>query len=205
MSLKFRDIVNQKIIDDISLIKGKFRLNRPFKHVVIDNFLKENMAKELLNEIKREKFIEKESDLFSFKQTDDLYYSRNRRVKEFHSAMCSSEFFSFISFISGFKFKGVFDMAGTLYESGDYLLCHDDELEVRKIAYVLYFSENFNEEDGGNFTLFDSKNGKPFRAFKKYVPLFNRLLIFEVSKRSFHEVEENLSDKKRYAIGGWLH
>ena len=96
-------------------------------------------------------------------------------------------------------------MAGTLYESGDYLLCHDDELEGRKIAYVFYLSENFKEGDSGNFTLFDSKMGKPFRAVKKYVPLFNRLLIFEVSRKSFHEVEENLSDKKRYAIGGWLH
>ena len=205
MSLKFRDIVNQKIIDDISLIKGKFRLNRPFKHVVIDNFLKENMAKELLNEIKREKFIEKESDLFSFKQTDDFHYSKNRKIKDFHSAICSSEFFSLINFISGFKFKGVFDMAGTLYESGDYLLCHDDELEGRKIAYVFYLSDNFKEGDGGNFVFFNSKMKKPFKAVKKCFPLFNRLLIFEVSRKSFHEVEENLSDKKRYAIGGWLH
>ena len=44
MSLKFRDIVNQKIINDISLIKEKFRLNVPFRHVVIDNFLREEVA-----------------------------------------------------------------------------------------------------------------------------------------------------------------
>ena len=96
-------------------------------------------------------------------------------------------------------------MAGTLYESGDFLLCHDDKLEGRKIAYVFYLTENFKEKDGGSFVLFNSANGKPGEVAQKHLPLFNHLLLFSVSRKSFHEVEENLSDKKRYAIGGWLY
>lgn len=43
----------------------------------------------------------------------------------------------------------------------DYLLCHDDQLENRKIAFILYLTENeWSEKDGGQLELFKCDSGK---------------------------------------------
>jgi len=39
----------------------------------------------------------------------------------------------------------------------DCLLCHDDELEGRCLAYVYYLTPDWTAEDGGTLDLFDSK------------------------------------------------
>jgi Rps23 Pro-64 3,4-dihydroxylase Tpa1-like proline 4-hydroxylase len=37
---------------------------------------------------------------------------------------------------------------------GNQLLCHDDELEGRRIAYILYLvPEDWNQEDGGKYSI----------------------------------------------------
>ena len=38
----------------------------------------------------------------------------------------------------------------------DTLLCHDDELEGRRIAYILYLTPSWREEDGGTLDLFNT-------------------------------------------------
>lgn len=205
--MKLNEWLNSKLFDEDFLLKSheEFMKEKPFRHLVIKDFLIENKALELLNEIKKEKFIEKESDLFQFKQTDDLFFSKNQVVKGFNEACLAWDFFELIEKITSSRLKGTLDMAATLYESTDFLLCHDDKLEGRKIAYVLYLSEKIEQKDGGSFVLYNSKGKLPADVAKKIPPVFNSLLLFEVSKKSFHEVEENISNKKRYAIGGWLH
>jgi len=182
----------------------QFVKNKPYKHIIINNFLSEKRAKDLLRALKKERFEEKDSDLFQFRQTQELKYSKNKVVKEFYRFFSSKEFLDLVGKITGKKLRKA-DMAGTLYIDTDYLLCHDDRLEGRKIAYVYYLSEDFKEKDGGAFVLLDSKNKKVNKAAKKYYPKWNSLLLFEVSKKSWHEVEEVVGNKKRYAIGGWFH
>ena len=45
------------------------------------------------------------------------------------------------------------------YLHSDTLLCHDDELEGRRIAYIYYLVDNWKEADGGALDLF-SVEGK---------------------------------------------
>ena len=196
--------INPGISNNLEKFKTQFKKAKPFPHIVIENILNKEKAKLLLTEIKKENFIEKESDLFQFKQTNDLYFSKNKELKKFNSSLLSWDFFSLIEKITSSKFKGTLDMSATLYENTDFLLPHDDEIEGRKIAYLLYLSENFTEKDGGSFILYNSKNNSPTTISKKFVPHFNSLLLFEVSKNSFHEVSEVLTSKKRFTIGGWL-
>ena len=43
-----------------------------------------------------------------------------------------------------------------LYSCQGYLLCHDDELEGRRIAYIFYLvDEGWSMDDGGRLELFD--------------------------------------------------
>lgn len=47
-------------------------------------------------------------------------------------------------------------MTGSKYEYTDTLLCHDDELEGRRIAFILYLVPYWKKEDGGALDLFDT-------------------------------------------------
>ena len=200
------EFINNGLLDKdkIKELKQVFAEGGPYRHLFIEGFLIDDKAREILKELNKEEFEHKESDLFSFSQTKDFVNLGDGILKEFHDFFGSEEFRNWIEEISGIKLEGVVDMSGSLYKSCDYLLCHDDRLEGRKIAYVYYLSENFNREDGGAFVMFYSADGKAGEIKKKILPVCNSFLMFEVSEKSLHEVEEVLSDKKRYAIGGWL-
>ncbi len=160
----------------------------------------------MLAALKEEKFTYKNSDLFSLNQTADFSSVRNELLKSFYAFASSKEFALLMKEITGLDVKpGALDLAGSLYLSGDYLLCHDDQVEDRKIAYVLYLSEGFTQRDGAEFVVFNNKSGRPTTRAHAYPPEWNSLMLFEVSPLSYHMVGENTSLKKRYAIGGWLH
>jgi len=37
----------------------------------------------------------------------------------------------------------------------DILLCHDDELDTRRVAFALYLTPSWSKQDGGLLDLFD--------------------------------------------------
>lgn len=192
-------------LKDIELLRKKFTEAKPYPHLVIENFLSEKDAERLAKAIRKEDFKEKDSDLFHLWQTSDLLETKDRDLKEMHSFVVSKEFSDFMKKITGLNVKpGVLDFAGSLYKDTNYLLCHDDRVEDRKIAYIYYLSEDFKEKEGGALALFDDNKGKPGKIVKKYSPKWNSLALFAVSTKSWHSVEEVIGKKDRYAIGGWL-
>lgn len=204
--MKLSEWINPSHLDSRLILNKRFSEGKPFPHIVIKDFLSEDKAEELFNALQKERFTHKESDLFSLKQTVDLDSARQEALKKFYLFAASESFAEFMQSVTGISVEaGALDLAGSLYQGGDYLLCHDDQVEDRKIAYILYLSKDFTSKDGGKFILFNHKNGKPFQEVESHVPLWNHLMIFEVSNVSFHAVEENCSKKDRYAIGGWLH
>lgn len=202
--VKLNDWVSDSALGDRDMAK-KFIEAEPFRHIFIENFLKPLKEKELFDSLKKEEFEEKESDLFQFFQTADLGFSENKVIQDFWKFFAGAEFQKFLEKVTGLKLtEREMSMSGTCYVSGSFLICHDDEIENRKIAYILYLGEDFGEGDGGEFALYSSQNNRPKEIVKKYSPKPGALLLFEVSKESFHSVEEVLLDKKRWAVGGWF-
>lgn len=94
----------------------------------------------------------------------------------------------------------------------DVLLCHDDELEGRRIAFILYLvADDWNPEtDGGHLQLFDCHSPSagnaeesvvaataaidtpsslnPWKMAVSLPPKRNMFAFFEVSPGSFHQV-----------------
>ena len=70
------------------------------------------------------------------------------------------------------------------------LLCHVDELEGRRIAYILYLvDEDWNETDGGSLELFTvDEHNQPSKVVKSLPPKWNSVAFFEVTPFSFHQV-----------------
>ena len=194
--------INKKHQENILHLTKEFLTNNPFAHLELREFLEPLVAKKLSNELQKEKFKHKDSDLFKFSQTQDLAAAQNGFIQDFHS-FWQSDVREFIQAITQTELKTI-DMSGFIYESGDYLLAHDDKLEGRKIAYILNLSENFKEADGGQLDLFETKEEHPIRIVKSIPPTFNTLTIFKVLPTSFHQVRE-ITKKKRLSIAGWFH
>lgn len=211
--------LNKKIINSLY---SSFSSTQPFPNLELPKFFQEEKLLQVLQALGEETFILKEADLFQFSQTADLVGARktgffctegqtcpscakNSVLQEFRSFLSSLEFVSYLSTLTGITLQPQkIDLSGTIYQDTDYLLCHDDQLEGRKIAYIIYLSDLLLKE-GGGLVLYNSQKGIPTTKAKTIVPKFNTLAFFEVSPRSFHSVEEVVSDTQRIALTGWFY
>src|SRR3989344_4683194 len=190
---------------DIERFKTAFLSAKPFPYLEFKNFFQPEKVIEIVKALAEEKLIPQQADLFQFKQTGDLSAAKNKVLQEFRTFLSSTEFISYMKYLTSSVLKPQsIDMSGTLYEDTDYLLCHDDQLEGRKIAYFLYLSD-VDKNDGGALNLFSSKEGVPTDVGATILPKFNTFSFFLVSEKSFHEVAEVVRDVQRIAISGWLH
>ncbi|EHB10579.1 2-oxoglutarate and iron-dependent oxygenase domain-containing protein 1 [Heterocephalus glaber] len=179
----------------------------PFLHCVIPNFIHsqdfmEGLHKELLNL----DFHEKYNDLYKFQQSDDLKKRREPHISALRKLLFE-DFRTWLSDISDIDLEPTIDMSCAKYEFTDALLCHDDELEGRRIAFILYLVPPWDRSLGGTLDLYSiDEHFQPKQIVKSLVPSWNKLVFFEVSPVSFHQVSEVLSEEKsRISISGWFH
>lgn len=119
--------------------------------VAIKNFLimeTFSNVKSFLNSIP---FDLRYSDMYRFRQSMDLlsYIDHNQTIKQLRMEMFSPLFLSHLERLfeleQGSLEENVGDMSAQSYLEGDYLLCHDDRLDTRQIAFVLYLvDEDFS-------------------------------------------------------------
>ncbi|MCA9497143.1 MAG: 2OG-Fe(II) oxygenase [Nanoarchaeota archaeon] len=193
--------------DKINELKEIFLKAEPFQHLSLNNFLNEEKAEKLLKEIKKEEYYKEENDLYSFKRTIDFRNSKSKLILEFRQFLLSSEARIFFeSFLGKDINNKKIDLHSLKLENTDYLLCHDDEVEGRYFAFIFNLSKDFDSVyDGGELELFNEKNMEAKEVVKKINPKFNQFNVFKVSKKSFHQVSEVLSDKERISISGWFY
>ncbi|KAJ7312153.1 hypothetical protein JRQ81_006497 [Phrynocephalus forsythii] len=179
----------------------------PFHHCIIPNFIQnEEFLKELQKELLNLDFHEKCNDLYKFKQSDDLKNSREPHIGVLRKLLFE-EFRAWLSTVTQVELEPTVDLSCAKYEYTDVLLCHDDELEGRRIAFILYLVPPWVEEDGGTLDLFSTDDHfQPLKIIKSLVPSWNSLIFFEVSPVSFHQVSEVVSKEKcRLSVSGWFH
>lgn len=77
---------------------------------------------------------------------------------------------------------------------------HDSKkLRYRRLNILFYISPGIKESDGGNFELWDQRVKKPL----KIPSLFNRLVIMETTKTSWHSVDEVISNVSRCCLSNY--
>lgn len=77
---------------------------------------------------------------------------------------------------------------------------HDgDRLRYRRLNILFYVSPNIDEKDGGNLELWDKKVTRPVKVAAK----FNRLVVMETTKNSWHSVDPVISDVKRCCVSNY--
>ncbi len=199
-----KEWLNDKYLDNKETAKLReiFLNNKPFPYIELVGLLKKEKIDPLIKAISKESFVQKESDLFKFSQTNDFISTENKELRKFRDFLASKEFISFMQKITDERLKtGKIDCNGSLYQDTDFLLPHDDQLEGRKIAFIYYLTTLY-DKDGGELSLLDSKSVKVVNKIK---PKLNSFAFFKVSDISFHQVEEVIGDKQRITINGWFH
>ena len=199
-----KDWVSNKYLDDyeIKKISRQFKQSYPYPYFVLPDFFNTKKISGLRNSLVKEKFERLDKDLFSFWCTMDLSSSKYKAINDFYGFLSSAEFTGLMRNLTGEKLSGRIGMQSNKYKQGDYLLLHDDVVENRKIAYMVYLS-SLNTRDGGRLRLYDIKNSMiPAKSVK---PQFNLFACFKVSSRSLHDVEEVKSNKERLTVGGWFY
>ena len=193
---------NKKILEEL---QKQFHSNSPFPHLVLPDFLNTEKLTKILPALTKEEFIEKEGDLFKFMQTHDFATSSLPELQDIRTFLSSDAFLSYIETLTKTKLKkNSIDISASLYQNTDYLLPHDDQLENRKVAFHLYLSD-LEDHDGGKLILYKTKGTIPREEEKAIIPKAGTFIIFTVSQKSFHEVEELITNKQRITIGGWFH
>ncbi|HLC84769.1 MAG TPA: hypothetical protein VJH22_03180, partial [Candidatus Nanoarchaeia archaeon] len=125
-------------VKGIETLQKSFAEAKPFKHVAIPNFLSAEDRQKLLEALGKEDFTRRVTDLYSFWQTDDFKTTNNACLKELRDHL-RNEVVKVIAQITGLKLTlGVIDMHSAIYRDTDHLLCHDDRLDGRKVAFMIY-------------------------------------------------------------------
>lgn len=173
----------------------QFRSGKPFSHVVIDNFLPQEMAELFLKEFPEPS------------EMDDSTYQKyeNKIALSPHNPECphqiedtlhtfsSSKFIAFletITSIDGLIPDPHFIGAGLQQTmNGGKLGIHVDfNLHkglglYRRLNVLIYLNKDWKDEYGGHFELWDINTNS---CVEKILPIFNRCVIFETSSFSLH-------------------
>ncbi|XP_062869024.1 prolyl 3-hydroxylase OGFOD1 [Trichomycterus rosablanca] len=191
-----------------SFFQGSVHLAcEPFPHCKIDHFLQnERFAESLRDELLQLNFHRKSNDLYKFQQSDDLKNRKDHHISEIRS-LIFEQFRSWLGELLEVDLEPTVDISCAKYEHTDVLLCHDDELEGRRVAFIFYLLPSWDMSDGGTLDLFSTdEHYQPVSVIKSLVPCWNTLMFFEVSPVSFHQVSEVLAeDKCRLSLSGWFH
>lgn len=188
-------------LDNLEIISEPFRVCR------ISNFLySEDVMDEIKNELLDVKCRRNCLDLYQFEQTSDFVNIDSEYLRLLYQTF-QTDLTVWMERITKVELNRKVSMSSSCYYDTDYLLCHDDNMGDRRIAFVLYLSKNWSASDGGALDLFDTdENGLPRNVVKSLIPEYNSLVFFEVTDNSYHQVAEVIaSDKSRWSINGWFH
>ena len=201
--------IHEQHLNDAAMKKyaKEFQNNKPIQHLLIKKFLQPKQLIFLKNALEKQHFEQKESDLFSMQQTKDLKNSTTFVFSSFYTMLTSSYFQKWLQEISGIpKLKNEADMHALFIPKTGYLLPHDDYLDNRKIAYVLYLSPSFTTKEGGALEFFSvDRDNIPVKVVRSYPYQENSFMLFKVTRQSFHQISEVIVNKQRLTIGGWFH
>jgi Rps23 Pro-64 3,4-dihydroxylase Tpa1-like proline 4-hydroxylase len=194
---------------------AQFRRGAPFPHLHVRSLLDPAFLRAARAELlaPTAAYAQKRNDLYEFLQSDGLATARpGSATAALRDAIYSPAFRGWVEAVTGVATNATVDVSAAQYVRGSHLLCHDDDLSARRIAYIIYLvPEDWDaERDGGTLDLFgaDAATGMPTRVARRLAPEFNSMAFFEVSPVSFHQVAEVLSDcahGPRLSVSGWFH
>ncbi|CAD6222646.1 GSCOCG00001069001-RA-CDS [Cotesia congregata] len=206
-SVELQDIFRKHWSNHMSFKSDELEIiSEPFRVCKISNFIKNQQfmedLKSELSEVQSKRIM---LDLYQLEQTSDLGNHLIDSIEVFHRTF-RTDMVEWMQQNTSIELNSTISMTGSCYYDTDYLLCHDDNMGDRKIAFIFYLMSNWTAADGGTLDLFDTdEKGLPRKIVRSLMPEYNSLVFFEVSNHSYHQVAEITSNLSRWSINGWFH
>ncbi len=203
-------LINNQHISNTAQYRKDFQENSPFRHLMLANFFKEEFCKQLLAEFPpfNQEEAKNEMKEAGGKHTCENVRNIGNSYQQFDSLVSSSDFLKYIEEITDID-DLIYDKhyfgAGTHENlNGQNLFTHVDfnyhpTLNLhRRLNIILYLNTEWEEHWGGTIDL-HSDPWEPYRdQIKKYLPIFNSLIIFETNHISWHGFSEiKIPDDKK--------
>lgn len=175
---------------------------QPFEHIVFDDFLPETVLDEVLDEFP----APDQGEWTAYESENELKLASRRdtpmgeATRELLGELNSAAFIDFLEELTGIAglvpdphFEG-----GGLHQivAGGHLNVHVDFNRhprtglQRRLNVLLYLNRDWEEQYGGALELWSSEQR---RCEKRIAPLFNRLVVFSTTERSYHGHPEPLA------------
>ncbi len=183
-----------------------WRAAKPFPHVVIDGLVTEEARATLIAAMEDEPAGDIHDEIFEM--TASAPKVEDPRFRRFQAALESPPVLAAITALCGKPLRRA-DLRAFAYGPGHYLLPHTDHQQDigRLVAYAFYL-DTLHALTGGELALFDCTfTGTEItatRVAKTIAPRANRLVLFEVSDASLHEVRE-VTHGLRLSLAGWFY
>ena len=194
------DLVNPSVITRVDDLSHAYRHANPYPHIVIDEFLRPEVAEALFAGFPR---IEQMPKIFrepmSYKgQLSDID-AKWPAFSEVFAQLQSAPFRAFIGRITGIDGLQPDPMlaGGGLHQSprSGFLDLHVDanfhpydKGLHRRVNILIYVERDWQDGWGGQLELWSDRNKKPFEQVALVPPRFNRAVIFNTTRTSWHGV-----------------
>jgi Rps23 Pro-64 3,4-dihydroxylase Tpa1-like proline 4-hydroxylase len=191
---------------DWDTLKSDYLSAKPFNHVVIDNFFKEEVALAIAKEIPGYdgEMDANYNNAIERKRTVQNWTKFSKTVYKAMTELVGQEFTSYLRYVTGQpELVADFGLHGGgmhLHEAGDYLNVHLDydvhpKMDMkRKLNIIIYLNPNWQDSWGGNLGLWshDDETNQPKELESSIVPVFNRAVLFDTTQNSWHGVTEGI-------------
>jgi Rps23 Pro-64 3,4-dihydroxylase Tpa1-like proline 4-hydroxylase len=185
---------------DRDALRERFQSAKPFPHLVLENFLEADFARELAAAFPTYEAASRQglgfealNEKHKIQITDTNLFPEP--IQRLHRALASPEFLDDLSFITGIpdlladpELAGggihVTGPQGRLDVHVDFNLVEDRAL-YRRLNILIYLNERWEESWGGAVELWDPKVRT---CHESLLPLLNRCVLFQTSEISFHGV-----------------
>lgn len=191
-------LIDESVFNKLNEYRQAFEQGKPFKYVVIDNFLIPEIAQTLLKDFPSfdlNKAINEVGKIGGKAVQENLAeISLNYRILAEHIE--SKNFLNLISQITGIE--GLINDP-TFYGGGTHENLNGQELDPhidfnldernwyhRRLNVIIFLNEEWQESWGGALELHSNPREPDENKIKAFLPLFNRCIIFETNEYSWH-------------------
>ncbi len=191
-------MISPEVLRDAARIRDAFQHAKPFRHVMIDNFLDATAAEALLADFPRfdERKAINEHGTVGRKAVIESVSGLSPFYGEFHAYIGSPGFLSAMS-----ELTGIPDLIAdeTLFGGGTHENLEGQGLDMhvdfnfderrmlhRRVNLLIYLNKEWDASWGGAIDLHSNPWYPEADDVRSFLPLFNRAVIFETNEYSWH-------------------
>lgn len=189
---------------DATALGESWRSARPFPHIILDGLLAPEELQTLREEVAGTPHYPNQADFYEMMASSE---ELGPALTAFRAAL-DGPGRELVARVSG-KSPSRVDLRSYVYLAGSYLLPHHDlgTAQVGRIVAWAYYLLPRERCEGGELELFDcTLDGEEIvaaAAALRIEPVENRLVVFDVSPRSLHQVRE-VTSGGRVSLSGWF-